>query len=48
MGAVLTMSRQTCRVLIRDATSSDWPRIWPFLHQIVAAGDTFAYNPKLG
>ncbi|MDP9094617.1 MAG: GNAT family N-acetyltransferase [Actinomycetota bacterium] len=35
-------------MLIRDATSSDWPRIWPFLHEIVAAGDTFTYDPELG
>jgi GNAT superfamily N-acetyltransferase len=29
------------RVLIREATSDDWPAIWPFLHQIVAAGETY-------
>lgn len=28
---------------VRDATAADWPSIWPFLHEIVAAGDTFAY-----
>jgi hypothetical protein len=28
-------------VQIRDATAADWPAIWPFLHEIVAAGDTF-------
>jgi GNAT superfamily N-acetyltransferase len=28
---------------IRDGTSADWPAIWPFLHRIVAAGDTFSY-----
>jgi ribosomal protein S18 acetylase RimI-like enzyme len=28
---------------IRDATPADWPAIWPFLHAIVAAGDTFSY-----
>jgi L-amino acid N-acyltransferase YncA len=31
-------------VLIRDATDEDWPRIWPFLHAIVAAGETFTYD----
>ena len=35
-------------MLIRDATSKDWPLIWPFLHQVVAAGDTFAYDPHIG
>ncbi len=32
---------------IRDATATDWPRIWPFLHEIVAAGDTFAYDERM-
>ena len=30
-------------MLIRDATADDWPAIWPFFHQIVAAGETFPY-----
>jgi GNAT superfamily N-acetyltransferase len=30
-------------VIIRDSAPDDWPRIWPFFHEIVAAGDTFAY-----
>ncbi|HEV2784162.1 MAG TPA: GNAT family N-acetyltransferase [Actinophytocola sp.] len=29
---------------IRDATADDWPAIWPFFHQIVAAGETYAYD----
>jgi GNAT superfamily N-acetyltransferase len=32
---------------VRDATPADWPLIWPFLRQIVAAGDTFAYDPRM-
>jgi L-amino acid N-acyltransferase YncA len=32
---------------IRDATEADWPEIWPFLHAIVAAGDTFSYDPAM-
>jgi GNAT superfamily N-acetyltransferase len=32
-------------MLIRDATAADWPRIWPFLRRIVAAGDTFSWEP---
>jgi L-amino acid N-acyltransferase YncA len=31
-------------VEIRDATAEDWPAIWPFLHTIVAAGETYAYD----
>ena len=34
-------------MLIREATSEDWPSIWPFFHEIVAAGDTFAYPTDL-
>ncbi|MFC5186019.1 GNAT family N-acetyltransferase [Actinomadura harenae] len=30
-------------MLIRNATNDDWPAIWPFLRQIVAAGETFPY-----
>jgi L-amino acid N-acyltransferase YncA len=33
---------------IRDATSDDWPAIWPFLHRIVAAGDTYTWPPDIG
>ena len=32
-------------MIIRDATIDDWPDIWPFLHDIVAAGDTFSWAP---
>ncbi|MFD8380066.1 GNAT family N-acetyltransferase [Streptomyces sp. NPDC059679] len=30
-------------MLIREATPRDWPAIWPFFHEIVAAGETFTY-----
>jgi GNAT superfamily N-acetyltransferase len=33
-------------MLIRDAASGDWPKIWPFLRVIVAAGDTFNWDPN--
>ena len=33
--------------MIRDATPEDWPAIWPFLHRIVAAGDTFSWDPAV-
>ncbi|MGH3728284.1 MAG: GNAT family N-acetyltransferase [Micromonosporaceae bacterium] len=34
-------------VRIREATTADWPRIWAFLHVIVAAGETYAYDPGM-
>lgn len=32
---------------LRPATGSDWPLIWPFWRQIVAAGDTYCYDPAM-
>lgn len=32
---------------LRPATESDWPLIWPFWRQIVAAGDTYCYDPAM-
>jgi L-amino acid N-acyltransferase YncA len=29
---------------IREATLTDWPAIWPFMSQIVAAGETFSWD----
>jgi L-amino acid N-acyltransferase YncA len=34
-------------VRVRDATPDDWPRIWPFLREIVRAGETFAYDQEM-
>jgi GNAT superfamily N-acetyltransferase len=34
-------------VLIRTATTQDWPRIHPFFSAIVAAGETYAYPENL-
>ena len=34
-------------VLIRPAVDEDWPRIWPFFADIVAAGETYAYPDGL-
>ena len=34
-------------MLVRDATPDDWPAIWPFLHRIVAAGDTYTWDPEV-
>src|SRR5690242_3965849 len=30
---------------IREATADDWPRIWPFWHRIVAAAETYSWDP---
>jgi ribosomal protein S18 acetylase RimI-like enzyme len=30
---------------IRRAGSGDWSLIWPVWHEIIAAGDTYAYDP---
>jgi GNAT superfamily N-acetyltransferase len=34
-------------VPIRDATPEDWPAIWPFWRDIVAAGKTYSYDRGL-
>ena len=34
-------------MIIRTATDADWPRIWPFFAEIVAAGQTYAYPEDL-
>ncbi|SBT95065.1 L-amino acid N-acyltransferase YncA [Streptomyces sp. DI166] len=31
-------------MLIREAAADDWPRIWPFWHRIVSAGETYAWD----
>ncbi len=33
-------------VTIRDARAEDWDAIWPFFRAIVAAGETYAYDPE--
>ena len=30
-------------MIIREATAEDWPGIWPFFQQIVAAGESYAF-----
>jgi len=32
---------------IREATSCDWPAIWPIVREVVTAADTFAYDPEM-
>lgn len=33
-------------MLIREYTDSDWAAIWPIFHEIVAARDTYVYDPE--
>jgi L-amino acid N-acyltransferase YncA len=30
---------------IREATKSDWEKIWPIFNEIVSTGETYAYDP---
>ena len=32
---------------IREVEPADWEAIWPFFREIVAAGDTYAYDPEI-
>jgi L-amino acid N-acyltransferase YncA len=32
------------RVTVREARAEDWDAIWPFFREIVAAGETYAYD----
>jgi L-amino acid N-acyltransferase YncA len=34
-------------LIIRRATAEDWPRIWPFFHEIVGARETYVYDPEI-
>ena len=33
-------------MLIREYIDSDWSSIWPIFRAVVAAGDTYAYDPE--
>ena len=30
---------------IREYADTDWPAIWPIFREVVATGDTYAYDP---
>lgn len=32
---------------IREFQESDWSQVWPIIHEVVAAADTFAYDPQM-
>jgi L-amino acid N-acyltransferase YncA len=31
----------------RDATTADWPSIWPIFQTVIEAGDTFMWRPRM-
>lgn len=33
-------------MLIRQYNDADWPSVWLIFHEVVAAGDTYAYDPS--
>src|SRR5215218_10177292 len=33
-------------VLIREYKDADWPSVWAIFREVVAAGDTYAYDPE--
>src|SRR5574338_591775 len=35
------------RLSIRQATTEDWPRIWPLFRTVVATGDTYTVPPEV-
>jgi PPOX class probable F420-dependent enzyme len=35
------------RVTVREATLADWEAIWPFMREIVAAGETFSWDADM-
>ena len=32
---------------ISEGSAADWEQIWPFFREIVAAGETYAYDPEI-
>ncbi|KPI18485.1 GCN5-related N-acetyltransferase [Actinobacteria bacterium OK074] len=47
-GPVATATAARARLaamLIRQAVAADWPHIWPFWHRIVAAAETYTWDP---
>ncbi|GAA1968361.1 GNAT family N-acetyltransferase [Amycolatopsis minnesotensis] len=32
---------------IREFTDADWPQVWPIVHEVVQARDTYTYDPDL-
>ena len=41
----MTAARASASVTIRPFTDTDWTQIWPFFADIVADGETYAFDP---
>jgi L-amino acid N-acyltransferase YncA len=46
-GALCNLAAVNAALSIREARPGDWDSIWPFFHQIVAARETYAYDPAM-
>lgn len=34
-------------MMLREATSADWPALWPIIRQVIRAGDTYTVAPDM-
>lgn len=41
------MNSRDSNLSVRDFSSADWSSIWPIFRDVVAAGDTYVYDPDL-
>ena len=39
------MSERDSRLRVREAHAADFDSVWPMFHEVVAAGDTYSYDP---
>jgi L-amino acid N-acyltransferase YncA len=39
------MSERDSRLRVREAHAADFDSVWPIFHEVVAAGDTYSYDP---
>jgi GNAT superfamily N-acetyltransferase len=44
---VESLSTARPRVSVRDFDDADWPHTWAIIHEVVAKGDTFCYEPTM-
>lgn len=42
------MAAEAETVLIRKAAPGDWPKMWRFMREIIAAGETYCWDPGIG
>jgi GNAT superfamily N-acetyltransferase len=46
-GTICNLAAVIAALSIREARPGDWDSIWPFFHRIVAASETYAYDPAM-